>query len=181
MYYADRDSSRSRVATGPKVRDIRSNLLPFINTSERSASDADEENNLLKLPALEIPRFDVKLTKWATIKAHFNDFISDDHTKNNDQAKRRFLFRALSAEALSMVENLRDCNFVDSWQILVEYYDDPYRRANLHYVNMFSSSEPMSLHKRLVVFQQNSAGLLAVYSEINLVPMEQVMICAFLE
>lgn len=85
-----------------------------------SASDLNEsgETQMLKLPALEFPKFDCKLHKWVTFKADFTDFIADDRIKHSNFAKRRYFHHALHGDVKRLVENLRECSFAKSWLII---------------------------------------------------------------
>lgn len=70
------------------------------------------------MPATEVTEFDSKSHKWAAIKADFADFIADDRIKHSDSAKRRYLHHALSGDAKSLVENLRECSFDKFWSTI---------------------------------------------------------------
>lgn len=116
--------------------------------------------------------FDDAIAKWATFKFDFLEFFSNIRIKNSSQSKRRFLSQALRGEAMSLVENLGDSDFEMLWNILTDFYDDPFRGANVHCNNLFGDKGQLtkftSLRKKLVHYRQNSSGLKVAYNELKL-------------
>lgn len=79
-------------------RDISAKLLHFVNNHKRSCTSTEDiDKCMLKLPALEIPRFDGRLEKWLTFKTAFTEFVVDERIRDSDDAKRSYLFSILSA------------------------------------------------------------------------------------
>lgn len=64
-----------------------------------------------RLPPTDVPKFNGNLEKWTSFKKQFGSLIEDKRVRFNDSLKKRYLFQALSDEALAIVENTRDARF----------------------------------------------------------------------
>lgn len=167
-----------------RFRELRNHYFRLTRKRPFSSSGGSNSTDQIpvKLPALSIPTFHGELEKWSNFKSRFLNLISDIRVKDNDATKKDYLYAAVSGEAVSMIENVKDCDFDTIFKILLDFYDDPFRRANAHYDGLFKTTgKGATLRQRLVQYRQHATGLSEAYKELRLDPFEQVLITHFLQ
>ena len=94
-----------------------------------------------KLPELSTPKFDGQLENWATFQSRFSSMINQNtHLSNSD--KLQYLQTSLIGKATRAIASLEmtDSNYENTWQLLVEKYDNT-RKAILRHVNILINLE----------------------------------------
>lgn len=172
-----------KLAFARDVRDCRVHLYSITEREKRTRRLSDHEDApLLKLPSLDVPKVAGQIEKWSSFKGRFINLISDQRLKDHDNQKQSLLFQAVSGDALSLIENLKDSDFLTCWKILTQFYDDPLRRSKTHLDAIFGNTAPgRTLRQLLVMFRQHVSGFKAACSEASLDPLDQVIIERFLD
>lgn len=82
-------------------------------------------SSTIKLPAIELPKFDGRYTEWTNYKSMFETMIIK-HENLNDVQRLHYLKSTLSGEAASLVQHfsVTEENFETAWETLTETYED---------------------------------------------------------
>lgn len=120
-------------------------LVAVHNTLVSSvAQPKDEQNNanvsIVRLPSIEIPRFDGRQQSWLEFR---DSFISLIHNNQgiDDINKLRYLQTSLQGSpAMLVLENLEICaaNYDQAWKSLCERFDKPRLLVNKHLECLFN-------------------------------------------
>lgn len=97
-------------------------------------------SSLVRLPAIDIPRFDGQHKSWLEFRDSFISLI-DKNEGIDDISKLRYLQSALQGSpALLVLENLEICaeNYKQAWQTLCSRYEKPRLLVNKHLESLFS-------------------------------------------
>ena len=169
-----------------RYRSAKNTLAKMIDKANVfSGSDSSQASSTpFKLPAFDVPKFDGDIERWAAFKADFQSLMSDDRVKNNEMAKRRYLFMALTGDALKLIENLKDESFAACWKIICETYDQPFRRVQMHLDALLrpsSDSSERSLRELLIGHRQHVTGLQSALNELALDALGVIAISLFLD
>lgn len=113
-------------------------------------------NNIVRLPTIEIPRFDGRHQSWLEFRDSFISLIHDNEGID-DINKLRYLQTSLQGSpALLVLENLEICaaNYRQAWKSLCERFDKPRLLVNKHLECLFNidpiNTESSSNIRRLV-------------------------------
>ncbi|XP_076300582.1 uncharacterized protein LOC143218899 [Lasioglossum baleicum] len=95
------------------------------NTTVPNSNKPVSQVNSVKLPKVDLPKFDGDYTKWKPFEARFNSGIIKNVTLSDDVGLQ-YLFSCLSGKALSAVEHLdvTENNFQIAWDRLKDTYDN---------------------------------------------------------
>ncbi|KOC71287.1 hypothetical protein WH47_02371 [Habropoda laboriosa] len=100
-------------------------LNPRAINSQTSASPSTTVNGSsgVKLPKIDLPRFNGRLEQWLAFKAQFSSLIDNQVTLTNTQ-KLHYLKAALSGEAAETIDSLDIIkeNYVHAWDLLNQNY-----------------------------------------------------------
>ncbi|XP_076295214.1 uncharacterized protein LOC143216229 [Lasioglossum baleicum] len=79
----------------------------------------------VKLPRIELPKFDGDYTRWKSFESRFNSAVIVNETLTGSE-RLQYLLSALSGEALESIQHLdvTDANFQIGWTRLKEIYDN---------------------------------------------------------
>lgn len=112
--------------------------------SLNSSTVLNTDNNgsaSVKLPKIEIPRFDGKPQNWNDFKDLFKNLVNDEINISNVK-KLYYLKSALTGEAaeLSRDFSITDTNFQEAWALLCQRYDNQRAIIKMHLCDLFSLS-----------------------------------------
>ena len=94
--------------------------------TESVASSHQPRGGAVKLPRIEIPRFDGRRETWESFRDYFRSLIHDDQGLSDVQ-KLHFLKGHVDGEAKRALEHLAvtGSNYTNAWEILEARYDQP--------------------------------------------------------
>ena len=110
------EASTSRVQTPANVENV-SRDSPAPSTSAYGLS--------VKLPKIDLPKFDGRMEKWVTFKSAFTTMIHTQSALSNMQ-KLNYLRLSLSGKAEAAIEafTISDENYEEAWNHLIDIYDN---------------------------------------------------------
>lgn len=115
----------------------------IVSSSRNSPKPSINLRSHLKLPKIELPKFDGKsLSDWSVFRGLFEVTIHNA-TELTKQEKLQYLLAQLSGDALNHVKNLEFTseNYDVAWKLLNEYYNSPRRQITHHLVNFLDLPE----------------------------------------
>lgn len=123
-----------------KIEEYEPSASSVTQLQDEQASSPRGNSNLVRLPPIELPRFDGQQRSWLEFRDSFISLI-DSNNSIDDINKLRYLQSALQGSpALLVLENLEICseNYKQAWQTLCSRYEKPRLLVNKHLESLFN-------------------------------------------
>lgn len=116
----------------------------FVLNTHDSGSDANEPFNLnnIKLPTIELPKYDGRYEAWLEFRDTFESLIHKNMSISNIQ-KFHYLRASLQGEAAEVIRSIEFCsdNYENAYKSLKERYDNTRLLIHNHLQSIFSIKE----------------------------------------
>lgn len=134
-----------------KTKSILKMLLEIKEQGRQNKETGDNETNPnhhqrnVKLPKLEIPKFDGSFNNWATFRDLFTSMVKDDNSLT-DGEKLQYLKPNVKGEASDIVSEylVTDANFETAWAALEERFENKRLQAKAHLSTLFDQEVILS-------------------------------------
>ncbi|XP_072152507.1 uncharacterized protein [Bemisia tabaci] len=131
------------------------------SASFQSAASSQNSDRHVKLPKIDLPKFDGTLENWASFYDLFSTLIDED-TALSASAKLHFLRSSCTGKAARLIESLttKPENYESALKLLKKKFDSPRRALRAHWTKLREypkspKDTPTSLGELVDLFNQN--------------------------
>ena len=159
-------------------KELRNQILTQLSKLASTSNDEKE----LKLPKLNVPKFNGSPGDWITFRNIFTTII---HNSNiSDIKKNSYLHSYLEGDALDLIKNLEisENTYEESWRIINLHYYDPFLQVAEHLnaiINQPTMEKKAPLRTIIRNFRQNFAAFQSIVKEHKLDAISQILIALF--
>ncbi|XP_074028531.1 uncharacterized protein [Leptinotarsa decemlineata] len=145
----------------------KSTFSQLFNTVDVVNNPSPPEMSHVRLPKIELVKFDGNFKQWKTFIDMFNSLVHDNSSLKNID-KFNYLISSLSGSPLALVKcnPISDANYIVAYNSLIKRYENKRLLANAHYLELENAPRipdnnisSQNLRKLVDTFTENIAAL----------------------